>query len=323
MPTPIIISTWSFGQKSNDQVWPDLASGGSSLDAVVKACAIADADEQIDSVGRGGMPDASGRMSLDGCIMQAPDRCGSAAAVRHHLHPVEVARLVMEHTEHVMLVGEDADVFADQHGLQREELLTEKARQAWKKWSSDRKKPDPTDAGASGRPIDQGPEDGRLFSSYLEDPSDPESRWRNHDTIGVLSIDEGGVLSGACSTSGWAFKVPGRVGDSPIIGHGLYVDPSSGGCVATGSGELVMGTCGSFLVVELMRNGKSPLEAIMEVVERIDQSHDITSKHQVAFIAIKPDGHWSAAALRKGFRAAIRDDDGSRIVDPEWVLRPD
>lgn len=325
---PLILSTWSFSERGNAAAWPTLEAGGSALDAVERCCAVVDAAPDVDSVGYGGLPDASGRVSLDGCIMLAPARCGSACALRHHLHPVSVARQVMERTPHVMLAGGDADEFADLAGLARAELLSPEAKAAWEAW---RKQPTTIDQGrdrslaapAGLRPLDGGPgSDGRLFGGGQADPTG-EGRWKHHDTIGTLAIDAGGVLAGACSTSGMPYKVPGRVGDSPIIGHGLYVDPAVGGATATGTGELVMGVCGSFLVVEAMRRGATPLEAVVEALERIRSSYDLLPHHQVAFLALARDGRWAGGALRPGFRAAIRDPDGSRIVEPDRTLLPE
>lgn len=323
---PLIISTWSFSSRGNDTAWPMLASGGSALDAVEACCATVDAAPDVDSVGYGGLPDASGRVSLDGCIMLSPARCGSACALRHHLHPVSVARRVMERTSHVMLAGMDADEFADLQGLPRCELLSPEAKAAWETWST---KPTVIDQSrdrlvAGLRPIDGGPgADGRLFAANAPRASGSEDRWKHHDTIGTLAIDSHGTLAGACSTSGMPYKVPGRVGDSPIIGHGLYVDPTAGAATATGAGELVMGVCGSFLAVELMRQGRSPIEALVATLERIRSSYELQPHHQVAMIALRPDGAWAAAALRPGFRVAVRDDAGSRVLEPDATLLPE
>lgn len=306
---PFLLSTWSFGSRANAAAWPVLAAGGSALDAVEAVTVFCDDDPGIDSVGYGGLPDRDGGMSLDGCVMLSPERCGSVCAIRRHRHPVSVARLVMEQTQHVMLAGEGADGFADEFGLPEESLLSPDARKAWETWR-DQGNAQKTDV----RPVDGDP-DGALFND--------EERWRNnHDTIGVLGIDEDGLLAGACSTSGMPWKVPGRVGDSPIIGHGLYVDPEAGGVVATGTGELVMAICGSFLAVEQMRAGMMPQDAIREVLERIGSRSDLQSNHQVAMIAIRPDGHWSAGALRPGFRLAFSDGSGHHVIDPSFVQLP-
>ncbi len=307
---PLLLSTWSFGERANAAAWPAFASGGSAIDAVEAVTTFCDDDPGIDSVGYGGLPDREGRMSLDGCLMTSPERCGSVCAIRRHRHPVQIARLVMEQTPHVMLAGEGADVFADQHGLPEQPLLSPDAQKAWEIWRKGEK-----GESSDVRPVDGDP-DGALFG-------DGEERWRNnHDTIGVLGLDEHGDMAGACSTSGMPWKISGRVGDSPIIGHGLYVDPDGGGAVATGTGELIMAICGSFLAVEQMRSGAMPADAIREVLLRIASRSDLRSNHQVALIAIRPDGHWSAGALRPGFRMAFSDGSGHHVMDPSFVQLP-
>jgi len=340
--SPLIISTWSFGQRGNDAAWPALAKGGTSLDAVEKVCQIVDADPEVDSVGFGGLPDAAGRVSLDGCIMLSPARCGSVCYVRRFMHPVSIARKVMEQTNHVMLAGDGADAFADAQGFLPADLLSADAQDAYFKWRRDHAPIDQTrDKFSSSsyvppRPMDRGGSDGtggagRLFfhpaptddddsSSPPSNPTSPEDKWKHHDTVGVLAIDMKGVLAGACSTSGTPFKVPGRVGDSPIIGHGLYVDPKHGGATATGAGELIMGVCGSFLVVELMRRGATPLQALRETLQRIADSYEVKPHHQVALIAVRPDGTCASAALRDGYRTSITTSHGSRVIDPDFVL---
>lgn len=341
MTAPLIVSTWSFGQRGNDAAWPALARGGHSVDAVEKVCEVVDADVEVDSVGFGGLPDASGHVSLDGCIMLAPNRCGSVCAVRRFMHPVSVARRVMEKTNHVMLAGAGADVFAEHEGFLPADLLSADAQDAYNKWKKDHGIVDQSrDKGyarryLAPRPIDQGDDSasravsgrgsGKLFFHPApphddDDDSNEESKWKHHDTIGTLALDSHGVLAGACSTSGTPFKLPGRVGDSPIIGHGLYVDPDHGAAVATGTGELIMGVCGSFLAVELMRRGASPLDALRETLERIVESYELKPEHQVAFIALRPDGAFASGALRAGYKTSIRRADQSAVVEPDIVM---
>lgn len=306
---PIILSTWSFGQRANYAAFPILADGGSAIDAVEHACVITDADPTVDSVGYGGLPDRSGRVSLDGCIMLGPAQCGSACMVRRHMHPVSVARRVMERTPHIMLAGEGADEFADAQGFASANLLAPQAAEAYQQWLRDKPVIDQSrDRGyLAPRPVDSPDQrGGRLFAS--------EERWHGHDTIGVLAIDSHGTLAGACSTSGMPYKVPGRVGDSPIIGHGLYVDPQVGAAVATGSGELIMGVCGSFLAVERMRQGASPAEALEHVLARIASSYTLRAEHQVALIALKPDGAWHAMSLRAGYYTSVRTPHRDEVV---------
>ena len=294
------------------------------------ACAYADGAPDIDSVGFGGLPDASGRVSLDGCVMLSPGRCGSVAGLRHHLHPVSVARLVMERTQHVMLVGADADAFAAAQGQATAELLSEDARAAFEKWCREGGVVDQSRDSGRGigfdplRPVDRRHgEDGRLFGGGGGALPPDEAAWRHHDTIGCLALDARGVLAGGCSTSGTPFKVPGRVGDSPIIGHGLYVDPEVGGATATGTGELIMGVCGAFLVVESMRRGASAEEAVREAALRVAKSYALEPHHQAAFLAMSRDGTVAAAALRPGYRTSVRDESGARTVEPEFVAIPE
>ena len=171
------------------------------------------------------------------------------------------------------------------------------------------------------RPVDRRHgEDGRLFGGGL--PAD-EARWRHHDTIGCLAIDANGRLAGACSTSGTPFKTPGRVGDSPIIGHGLYVEPSVGAATATGTGELIMGICGAHLVVECMRRGARPADAVAEAVTRIARHPRLAPHHQAAFLALGRDGEVASAALRSGYRTSVRDASGARTLEPDHVALPD
>ena len=322
MAAPLIISTWSFGKRGNEAAWPILARGGSSLDAVEKACVVVEQDADVDSVGFGGLPDASGRVSLDACVMLSPARCGSVCNVARFMHPVSIARRVMEKTSHVMLAGDGADTFANQQGFLPADLLAAQAQDAWNTWQRDGLSIDQSrDKGTfSPRPIDR-PEiaGGKLF--YHPGPADDdETRWKHHDTIGVLAIDTRGVLAGACSTSGTPFKLPGRVGDSPIIGHGLYVDPAHGAAVATGTGQLLMGVWGSFLVVECMRRGATAIEALRETLTRITKSYTLRPEHQVAFIALQPDGTFASAALRDGYKTSVASGKRSDVIEPELVM---
>lgn len=317
MSGPMMLSTWSFGQRGHARAWPILASGGPSLDAVEAACRVVEQDPEIDSVGFGGLPDASGEVSLDASIMLSPARHGSVTYVRRFLHVASLARRVMEHTPHRMLSGDGAERFAREQGFEPTVLLSDGARQAWERWRAqggaspvDQSR----DSGRGLRPVDAD-QSGRLFRSAAE--------MSGHDTIGTLAIDRAGVLAGACSTSGMPYKLPGRVGDSPIVGHGLYVDPQAGAATATGTGELIMGVCGSFLIVEMMRRGAPPDEAIREALERIERTHNLRPEHQAAFIALTPRGQWGAGALRPGFKVAVRDEVADVLVEPHIVLRSD
>ncbi len=316
MPKPIILSTWSFGKHANAAGWPHLTGPAlSSLDAVEAGCRVIEADLTNHSVGRGGYPDRSGQVSLDASIMLSPSQCGSVCYVRRFTHAITIARWVMERTPHVMLAGEGADGFAKLHGMEPEDLLTEPARQAWEAWVKEHPQAARDNAESYLAPANI---EERLHGGR-DEPVDPNA---DHDTVGVLAQNARGVLAGACSTSGVSFKVPGRVGDSPIIGHGMYVDPDHGAAVATGNGELVMGVCGSFLAVELMRRGASPLDAACEVLQRVIDSYDLAPEHQVAMIALRADGEWANACLRPGYSTAVRTETRDEVVPPDRVMLP-
>ena len=300
MSLPLLISTWSFSLRILEEQFPRLAVAGSALDVVEDCARAAEIDESIDSVGYGGLPDREGRATFDAAIMLSPSQSGAVCAIERHIHPVTIARLVMEKTEHSMLAGVLADIFAEAHHHASQKILSDSALTKWERWRDSHAPPTPLP------PFDDGT--GELFGS--------------HDTIGTLAIDAGGVMAGSCSTSGMAWKVPGRVGDSPIIGHGLYVDPQRGGATATGHGELVSGVCGSFLVVELMGRGATPSEAIHDTLARVAQCWPLEPKAQVAFIATTPEGHWSSGSLRPGFKVSVCNDADHSIHDPEIVLHP-
>ena len=227
---PVVISTWRHGLAANDAAWKILSAGGRALDAVEAGVRESESDPAVSSVGFGGLPDAAGRVTLDACIMDEKGDCGSVAFLQDIENPISVARKVMEKTPHVMMVGEGAKQFAIQQGFKTKALLTDKSKAEWEKWKADH------------------PDAIKHWEINVE----------NHDTIGMVAIDAQGNLSGACTTSGLAWKLPGRVGDSPIIGAGLYVDNEVGAASATGVGEAVIRAVGSFLVVELMRQGNSP-----------------------------------------------------------------
>lgn len=313
---PVVLSTWSFGPIANAPAINSLNSGGSALDAVVAAATAVENDTGINSVGVGGLPDADGHVSLDGCVMTNPDRCGSVCYIRNYANPVAIARAVMERTIHVMLAGDGAEAFAAREGFARRELLTDAARTEWERWRTDPKRLDREKYKGWIPPLNvEEIKDG--VSARSTGGMHPEP---SHDTVSVLALDRGGHLAGACSTSGMAFKVPGRVGDSPIIGHGLYVDQEAGAAAATGTGEIVMGTCGSFLAVEHMRQGMTPLEAMVEVLARITKRFKLKPDHQVAMIAMAPDGRWASAALKPGFHHTVTDENGTRIEPAQRVM---
>ncbi len=286
---PIVVSTWDFGVAANQAAWELLATNGRALDAVEAGVRVPEADLRNVTVGKGGYPDRDGHVTLDACIMDEYGNCGSVAALEQIAHPISVARMVMEKTPHVMLVGQGALQFALENGFEREELLTPTAKKAWEEWLKERKYEPVINIENKSFTVEKLP--GNQY---------------NHDTIGMLALDAKGNLAGACTTSGMAFKMHGRVGDSPIIGAGLYIDNEVGGATATGVGEEVIRTVGSFLVVELMRQGYSPQEACREAVERIVKKKPDTAKQiQVGFLALNKSGEYGAFALQKGFSYAV------------------
>lgn len=290
-PSARVISTWDFGVAANRAAWAVLAKGGHALDAVETGVQVPEADLKNHSVGRAGYPDRDGRVTLDASIMDADGNCGAVAALEHIAHPISVARRVMERTPHVLLVGDGALQFAVEQGFKKEDLLTPESEQAWHEWlKTAHYKPSANsevrDYGKTGLP---GGHD-------------------NHDTIGMLALDDQGRLAGACTTSGMAWKLHGRVGDSPIIGAGLYVDGEVGAATSTGVGEEVIRNAGSFLVVELMRQGRTPQEACHEAVMRIVKRRPGAAKDlQVGFLAMNRHGDVGAWAIQPGFSYAVCD----------------
>ena len=289
---PCVVSTWDFGVAANAAAWAVLAKGGAALDAVEAGARVPEADLNNHSVGRAGYPDRDGHVSLDASIMDQNGDCGAVAGLEHIAHPISVARRVMEKTPHVLLVGDGALQFALEQGFPREELLTPESRAAWQAWLKD-KRYEPVANGEA--------------RSYGRDLGLPGGK-HNHDTLGMLAIDARSNLSGACTTSGMAWKMRGRVGDSPIIGAGLYVDNEIGAATSTGVGEEVIRTVGSFLVVELMRQGRSPREACREAVTRILRRKAVRDPDfQVGFLAVNKAGEVGAWAVQKGFSYACCD----------------
>lgn len=266
---PIVVCTWNFGNATS-KAWEVLSAGGTALDAVEQGVRVEEADETNETVGKGGRPDRDGNVTLDACIMDKDGNCGSVVYLQNIVHPVSVARKVMEETPHILLAGKGAEKFAYEQGFEKEDLLTESTRQQYQEW---------------------------LKTSKYETTINIE----NHDTIGMLAIDENGDISGACTTSGMAYKVAGRVGDSPIIGAGLFVDNEVGGATATGVGEEVIRTVGSFLIVELMRQGKSPQEACEEGVKRIMKKNEGREDFQIGFLAINKNGETGGYCVHPGF----------------------
>jgi N4-(beta-N-acetylglucosaminyl)-L-asparaginase len=291
---PIVISTWNFGVKANGAAWEILKNNGRALDAVEAGVKIPEGDPNERSVGYGGRPDRDGRVTLDACIMDEFANIGSVACLELIKHPISVARAVMEKTPHVMLVGDGALQFALEQGFPKENLLVEASEKEWKEW---------------------------LKTSQYK----PIANIENHDTIGMIALDSYGNLSGACTTSGMAFKMHGRVGDSPIIGAGLYVDNEIGAATATGHGEEVIRIAGCHLVVELMRQGKSPQQACEEAVSRIVKLTKNRNKNlkdiQVGFIALDKQGNYGAYCIQGGFNFAVNDNSGNKLIDSDYFLK--
>ncbi|MDO6471428.1 isoaspartyl peptidase/L-asparaginase family protein [Maribacter sp. 1_MG-2023] len=280
---PITICTWNFGN-ATAKAWEILEKGGTALDAVHQGVMVEENDLNNSTVGNGGRPDRDGNVTLDACIMDKDGNCGAVLAMQNIANPISVARKVMEETPHVMLAGKGAEQFAYEQGFEKTDLLTEESKQAWEEW--------------------------KKTSQYK-----PIINIENHDTIGMLAIDADGDIAGACTTSGMAYKMAGRVGDSPIIGAGLFVDNEVGGATATGVGEEVVRTVGSFLIVELMRQGKSPQEACEEGVKRIIAKNKDKQDFQIGFIAINKKGETGGYCIHPGFSYRTYTKEG-HVINP-------
>ena len=272
---PLIVSTWGFGKPANEVALKTLQGGGSALDAVEQGVRLVETSGNT-SVGLSGKPNAAGVVQLDACIMNGPEhQAGSVAGVEGVVHPISAARLVMEKTPHVMLVGAGAYWFAEQNGLEVRDGQADKAN--YREWLTRQKRPTP---GKGDKP-------------------------ENHDTIAQIILDADGNIAGGCSTSGWSGKVPGRVGDSPIIGGGVYVDNEVGAAGATGLGENVMRYCASYQVVENMRHGMSPTEACAEAIRRIARTDPQGMDLAINFIAIDKHGEFGAAGTQANFPYSV------------------
>jgi N4-(beta-N-acetylglucosaminyl)-L-asparaginase len=289
---PMFMATWDFGLAACQKSLKTLQVGGSMLDAIEHGIRLTEADPNVDSVGIGGAPNSEGVVQLDACIMDgATQKAGAVAALERYPHAISVARRVMEKTKHVFLVGQGANDFAKQQGFETAELLTPEQKKKWEAWK-----------------ILQG-----------NHPAG-DSRPTNHDTIALVGINADGALAGGCSTSGRAYKLPGRVGDSPILGGGLYVDGEVGAAGATGIGENVMRYCGSFLIVEMMRNGMDPESACRATIERIARlDGKPPSDLHINFLAIDKRGRFGAAGTDPDYQAAIVTAKDARLVKPLLV----
>jgi len=291
---PLIISTWRHGLAANEEAWKQLKKGAPALEAITAGVGVSEADPEVRSVGYGGLPDREGKVTLDACIMDANSDCGSVSFLQGIKHPIAVAKKILEKTPHVMLSGKGALQFALSEGFKEENLLTNAAKKQWEKWLEN--------------------------SKYK-----PVINIENHDTISMLVLDKEGNIYGGCTTSGAAWKMHGRVGDSPIIGAGLFLDNEVGAAAATGLGEAVIRTAGSAMVVELMRQGKSPKDACKEIVERIYKKH-VNHKDlaylQVGFIAINKQGEYGGYSLRPGFNYAVYDEENeNRMEKSAFIMK--
>jgi isoaspartyl peptidase/L-asparaginase-like protein (Ntn-hydrolase superfamily) len=290
---PVVIATWDTAIKANKAAWEILKDGGYALDAVEAGVRVEEDDPKNMSVGYGGRPDREGNVTLDACIMDDKGECGSVVFLQNYKNPISVARKVMEETPHIMLAGEGAQQFAKEQGFESIDLLTPKAKEAWEEWLKN--------------------------SEYK-----PVVNIENHDTIGMLALDADGRLSGACTTSGAAWKMHGRVGDSPIIGAGLFVDPEIGAACATGLGEEVVKTAGSALIVEMMRQGHSPEESCKIAVDRILARNKRNGSNlkdtQVGYIALNKDGAFGTYSVQEGFSYAVCNNDGNRKMYSEFRI---
>lgn len=287
---PKMISTWSHGLPANEAGWKAFEQGGTSLDMVELGARHTESDATNRSVGIGGMPDCEGHVTLDACIMNWESKCGSVGYLEGIAHPITVARHVMENTQHVMLVGAGAKQYALKHGFETIKTPLPEVKKEWEKWKKEQAK-------IAKKPV---------------------INHENHDTIGLLAMDAQGRISGACTTSGWAYKLPGRLGDSPIIGAGLFIDQEVGGAVATGLGEAIIRIGGAHTVVELMRNGKSAQAACEEAVQRIIRKHSDLTGLQCAFIAIDKFGNVGAHSVYNGFNYALKTKEISAMYDSSF-----
>jgi N4-(beta-N-acetylglucosaminyl)-L-asparaginase len=284
-----VVATWNVPDAVS-AAFAEITEGKFAVDAIEAGCRVEESNVSNTTVGKGGLPDREGKVTLDACIMDASGNAGSVLFLEEIEHPISVARRVMEQTPHVILAGEGAQQFALREGFERANLLTESSERAYRKW---------------------------LETSQYK----PIINIENHDTIGILAIDLEGNISGGCTTSGLAYKMRGRVGDSPIIGSGLYVDNEVGGATATGLGEEIIKSVGSFLIVELMRRGAHPNEACEEAVRRIAaKSGSKVYDFQAGFVAIRKDGEIGGFAIHPGFNYTVADSNQLKLNTPATLF---
>ncbi|MBE7170585.1 MAG: N(4)-(beta-N-acetylglucosaminyl)-L-asparaginase [Williamsia sp.] len=302
---PVVITTWEPNANATSKAYAVLEKGGRALDAVEQGVMVTEADPKDQSVGYGGLPDRDGKVTLDACVMDEKGNCGAVMAMESIMHAVSVARLVMEKTPHVQLVGDGALQFALSQGFKKQNLLTPESERLWKQWLKK----------AHYDPM-------ITVENELKKGDRRPQPMPNHDTIGMIALDKAGNLGGACSTSGMAFKMHGRVGDSPIIGAGLFVDNEVGAATSTGVGEEVMKVCGSHAIIELMRAGYAPEEACRKIVERVAKrlGNNKASDLQVAFIALDKKGNYGGFSLIKPFTYVVKTQKGQKIVETKSLL---
>lgn len=305
---PIVIATWDSGMAVNAEAWKILNAGGRAIDAV-EAGAVFIEDEVSCCVGLGGFPDRDGIVTLDACIMDEQGNCGAVAAIERIKHPISVARKVMDESPHVLLVGNGAQQFAVQNGFVLEpgelSVSAAKAYEGWKKNNDYRPQIN----------IENRKHNGPFAPAFFDDGTP------NHDTMGLVAMDKHGHLSGAVTTSGMAFKMHGRAGDSPVIGAGLFVDNEAGAATSSGVGEEVIRICGTHLVVELMRQGYSPEKACRKAIERIvNRDREKAKTLQVGFIALNKKGQHGAYAIQKGFVYSVRSATENKIYTSKYLL---
>lgn len=300
-----IVSTWDFGAAANAAAFEKMSAGGSVVDAVEAGARVPEADPSNHSVGLGGYPDRDGHVTLDAIIMDDRGNVGAVAALEDIVHAVSVARRVMEQTPHTFLVGAGGTQFAIAQGFAKERLLTPESEAEWRKWlQTARYEPQPNIENSNR---------SRAPGSALD-----------HDTIGILARDSKGALAGACTTSGMAFKMRGRVGDSPQCGSGLFVEAGVGAATSTGVGEEVTRIVGSARVVSSMRAGMAPEAACKEAVEHLAKLRGAALRgKQVAFLALSAAGEVGAFALMPGFTYAATDTNGRTRVLPAPHLPAD
>lgn len=296
-----MLSTWDEGKNVNNAAWKILANRGDIIDAI-EAGAIYIEDKVSCCVGLGGNPDRDGVVTLDACIMDAKANCGAVAGLERIKHPLSVARKVMETTPHVLLVGDGAQQFALQHGFPLEKKdLSDKARGEYEQWlKQSQYKPQ---INIENSPAVPEPKQEGAFTP----PFKLQDGTLNHDTMGMVAMDATGNLSGGVTTSGLAFKMHGRVGDSAVIGAGLFVDNEVGAATSSGLGEEVLRSCGTYSVIEFMRQGDAPQLACKKALQRIIKNNPVKAKQiQVGFIAINKKGQYGAYALQEGFVYAVK-----------------